>query len=448
MSADLLRIGEYAVKLGERLGADEAEAYMVSVRRRSLKLTDRIEAVNSSLSTGLGVRLVTAKRVGLYATTMLGHREVKETVHRAYSAAKVTEPDMEWVSLPVSHGKAAVQGIFDKETAALDAEKISKAALDVLKLIRDRGHLLTIVRGSLSTIVGKTAIVNSHGCRLERKETSASIRLSVKAEDGSKTGLRTEENQAHAWRDLNTQTVCKQASEGALMAMEAKQIHPCEMPVVWRNKLFASILRIMFSGTLSADSVQRGRSPWAGKLGVKIASEEINLLDNGVLHKGIGTREFDDEGIPQQKTMLVNKGFLVGYLYDTFTANKAGVKSTGNAIRSYNNRPTPAPTNLILEAGKASFHEIVEETKRGIYLEEVIGAWLSNPASGDLSATVTNAFLIEDGAVTKPVKGMLISGDFFKILRDGIDIVGGDLEYSANAYSPSVRVTRMTLLPA
>ena len=448
MSIELAPLATRFVRLAEQLGADEAEVYIVSEEEKDLSFVDKVESAESSSSTGLGVRLVLAKRVGLSAATSLTLREGEKTVRRAYSIARVGEPIEDWVSLPVRFGKSSVLGVFDKETAQLAPETLTWTALQMLKTVHSQGNNFSVTRGDISIGIEKTLIANSHGCNIEREESYVSTYLSVKAEDGVNKGLSSEASQSHDWRKIDFISLSERATERALKATEARQILGGELPVLWRNKLFASILRIMFGGTLTAEAVQKRRSPWREKVGTVIADRNVNLIDDGLMPNGMGTRGFDDDGLPQQRTSLVDAGVLRGFLYDTFTGNKDHVDSTGNASRSYGHAPAPAPNNLLLIPGKVSLDEMVKETKRGLYVEDAIGLWLSNAVSGNLSATATNAYLIENGVLTQPVKGMLISGSFFQILKKGIDFIGSDLEHDGNAYSPSVCVSGLKLTPA
>ncbi|UCE44065.1 MAG: TldD/PmbA family protein, partial [Candidatus Bathyarchaeota archaeon] len=112
---------------------------------------------------------------------------------------------------------------------------------------------------------------------------------------------------------------------------------------------------------------------------------------------------------------------------------------------SYWMNPQPSPSNLILKPGETSPEEIIQETRKGIYIEETIGEWLSNPVSGNLNATVTHGYLIENGELAKPVKGVVISGNFYEILKDGIAIIGNDLRNSGQNYSPTVKLSQLTV---
>jgi len=161
---------------------------------------------------------------------------------------------------------------------------------------------------------------------------------------------------------------------------------------------------------------------------------------------GVRTRPFDDEGHSTRITPIIEKGTLKNYLYDTYTALKENVRSTGNAQRYYYwMSPLPSPSNLILKPGKASLEEMIQETKNGIFVENTIGEWLSNPVSGNLNATVTHGYIIKNGELTEPIKGIVISGSFYELLKSGIETVGNDPRNSMQCYSPTVKLTQLTI---
>ncbi|MCJ7609943.1 TldD/PmbA family protein [Candidatus Bathyarchaeota archaeon] len=438
----------HLISEGEKLGADEVEVYIEEAVLRGVVLERGTESFISSRTAGLGIRVIDKKRVGLSSTTSLDQHEAEETLRRAHSIAQTSQPDREWVSLAKNTGTRSVLGVFDPEVEGLSPDALSDTAQEMLRTVHGRNSGLIVTRGNVSTGIRTVMIANNHSRSLERKESFVSASVSVSAEEGSPRGTGSESTDSHAWRGLNISGACDVAAERALAAARAGSMPAGAVPVVWRNKLFASVLSIMFAGTLSAESVQRKRSPWAGRIGSRIASDSFTLVDEGLMPGGLGTRMFDDEGIAQKRLPLIEEGILKGFFYDTFAANKEGVESTGNASRSYDGRPHPAPNNLVLTPGRMrGADEIIRETAHGLYLEEMIGAWLSNPVSGYLSATVANGALIEKGELTRPVKGILVSGNFFDILIGGVDQMGRDTDNAGSSYSPTVRVANMSVTP-
>jgi PmbA protein len=190
-------------------------------------------------------------------------------------------------------------------------------------------------------------------------------------------------------------------------------------------------------------------------MGQQIAQDTFNVVDDGTKKGGIMSWGFDDEGVPQRKTQVIDRGVLKSYLYDTYTAAKDKVVSTGNARRSrlgtfslarpYTRTPVPAPTNFVLKQGDAKRDELIEETREGVLVLTTIGEWLSNSMSGALSATVTNGVLVKNGELSDPVKGVIVSGNFFEMIRNTIDLVANDMRNDGSFYSPSVRVQQMSV---
>jgi PmbA protein len=277
----------------------------------------------------------------------------------------------------------------------------------------------------------------------------------VKAEEAGKKGISDEGIQARSWRELSLEDNADDAADRAIKMMNARPISSRKTSVVISNELTARVLSVMFSGTINAEAVQRGRSPWIAKIGKQVASDNFNLVDDGIRRAGLGTRAFDDEGIPQKTTPIIVKGILRSYLYDNYTAAKDQLSSTGNARRigsgtfgfgrPYTQTPVPAPTNLVLNNGESSLDELITETGEGLYVVDSIGEWLSNPISGLLNVTVTNAFEIRKGELADPVKGVIVSGNFFEMIMTHMDLIGNDMQNSGNVYAPSVRISEMTL---
>ena len=195
-----------------------------------------------------------------------------------------------------------------------------------------------------------------------------------------------------------------------------------------------------------ANVVQRGGSPLSDKLGDMIAAENITITDDGTYTGGMGTRMCDGEGCPTQVTPVIEAGVLKNFLFDSYTALREDVDSTGNASRrSYASPPAPGPSNLILRPGTTSHDEIIEDIKNGLYVDNIIGAQLSNTVSGNLNAVVTRGYVIENGELTTPVKNVVLAGNFYEVLKDGYEILGNDPRNSGSVYSPTVKLGKITV---
>ncbi|MEG3070470.1 MAG: metallopeptidase TldD-related protein [Candidatus Syntrophopropionicum ammoniitolerans] len=190
----------------------------------------------------------------------------------------------------------------------------------------------------------------------------------------------------------------------------------------------------IISSALTAEAVQKGRSLFAGKLGNRVAADVVTLIDDGTLEGGIGSAPFDGEGVPTGRTVLIDRGVLQQYLYNTYTAAKDGVHSTGNGVRGTFMTPEVGVTNLFIEAGQTPVAELFQDVASGLYVTEVMGMHTANPISGDFSVGVAG-LLIENGEITAPVRGMAIGGNIIELFNN-IDAVGDDLQFFGSRGCP------------
>jgi len=441
-------ISEKAVTLAEKLGADEAEAYVVKSVVKSVSFSDKIELGNTGIHEGLGVRVIVDKRLGFRSVSSLREEDVEEAIKIAIDVAKAGMKDPDWVQMSDNFGSSSVEGIYCKDTANISPNKILDAVGNAIVTVHKCDNRASPTEGHLTTSKGSMAICNSHGSEMFRSGTHASFWINIKAEDGLKKAISAESSSKRSWHELKLEEISMTAAERAVKMLNARPITSGQYAVILGNDVSAAIVNLMFGRTITAEAVQKKRSPWVEKRGVNMASDSFSLTDDGVLKGGIRTKPFDDEGTPQQKTNIIKKGVLQDFLYDSYTANKEKRVSTGNAVRSYGSLPKPGTTNLVVSEGDSRIDEMIKETSRGICVLEVIGEWLSNPISGQLSATVTNGFLIEDGELTTPVKGVIVSGNFFEILESGIEMIGDDVDNSGTCYCPSLKISALNIAGA
>lgn len=446
MSLDICALCERGVKLGERRGASEVEVYGSLTAVRGVDFKEKVEATRTAVFAGLGVRLALGKRLGFSSSSHATERGVEEAVERALAVAKVAQPDPDWQSFPTTYGKAAVTTVWDRRIPDVTGETLVEQAVTIMDAVHDVDARTTITQGALGINEEWVAIGNSYHTALDRRGTYVSASVTVTAETANQKGQSSEAWQRRTWQEEAGSELGRQATARALEMRDAQPIGNGELSVIWRNQVFADILEIMLGHTLAADAIQKQRSPWIGKLGTSIAADAITVRDEGVKDAGMGTQAFDDEGHPQQTTPLITRGVLANYLYDHYTATKESTASTGNASRSYRSIPTPSTTNLTLTPGSVQLEDLIQDTRRGLYVIEVIGDWLSNPISGDLSATVTNGYLIDRGELTQAVKGVLVAANFFTLLRDDATQIADDPDNSGSTYAPSVQMHHLTVI--
>lgn len=223
--------------------------------------------------------------------------------------------------------------------------------------------------------------------------------------------------------------ISKKATSRALMMLKARKIKGGRMPVVISSEAGGTMIHEAIGHGLEADLVQEGVSVYSGKLGQKIASEVITVIDDPTVPNMRGSYIFDDEGTPSQKTVLVDKGILVNFLYDRYTAMKEGKKSTGNGRRqSYEHYPIPRMSNTFIAPGQHCPEQIIRSVDKGLFVKKMGGGQV-NTVTGEFVFEVQEGYLIEKGSIGEPVRGALIVGTGQDILNS-IDMVGSDLGFS------------------
>lgn len=441
-----MEMSELVVQKALSLGATEAEAYMQRAKTIRVEYSDVVESIKAVESMGVGLRVALGKKKAMYSTSILDEAEIDEAAARAVKLARVAPEDPHWHQMNPTFGKSSVDGCDDDDARALDHHEIVEALGSAITIMKEYDKRVKPTRGILNISDTNISVANSHGESGQRKETHVVAWMRTKAKEAGMESTGNEHQEARFWGEINLENLAMKAAEKAVKFLRAKPIPGGETSAIFKNQIFASILGVMLSGPVNADWVQKGRSPLSDKLGSEIASEDITIIDDGLLPRGWRTRPFDEEGHPTQSTPILGDGILKNYLYDTYTALKDGVGSTGNAYRSnYWMPPQPSTSNLILEKGTAEPEEIIQETKRGIYVEQTIGEWLSNPVSGNINATVTHGHIVKNGELTEPIKGVIISGNFYELLKDGIEILGNDQRNNMQNYSPTVKLSRLTI---
>ena len=417
--------------LAMRSGAEEAEVFGTSGRSVDVNLRkDQVELASESFHQGLGLRAVVHGAVGFSSTSDMTRLEF--VAEAAVKSARARGGDESWRSFPLPEKVQIPQKIFD---TALDRI----APEDCLELSSQMLHGCEEVRGAepvsggVTCVSGMEFVVSSRGIELSEKGTSVHASMEAIAK-GSDVATGTEfHNSRILVADLHG--VGKTAAEMAKMSINGSKAESGTYDVILKPVAFVELLEYAFVPSILADDVQKGRSHLAGRLGEKIGSEHLGIIDDGLFTGGMGTSAFDGEGVASKRNAIIEKGVLKGFLYDSYTAGKDGLKSTGNAVRTgYSDVPRLGIRNLLVNSDQA--FDLEAETK-GMLVHGFIGAHTANPISGDFSVEARNSFFISPKESPKPISSMMLAGNIFEILKE-IDL-GIDVRAVDGVVTPSVR---------
>ena len=447
---ELINFGEKAVNIATKKGADEAEAFLSRSSGTSVGI-ERGQIVRNvkRMDQGLGVRVIYKKAVGFSYTNILTDKTVEDAAVRALQAAKASKPDENWVGLPSPKKLSATKNTYDKRLTAISPDELVKTAAVLLDAAEGYDKRVFPIGGGAGTLLASRAVVNSYG--MEAYDEGTGIQCSMETiagEAGEVTPVCFELNAERVYK-IDPEWVGREAARQAISSLKAKKIESGTFPVIFTQPAFHGLLYYTLMNAVKADYVQRERSALKGKIGKKIASDLVTIHDNGSLEGGLQTWKFDGEGVPSQRTQVIEKGVLKHYLYDNYTAKKAGVESTGNAFRGglapYTSTPVLEATNFTLAPGTISPENLINEVDDGLIVYNVQGAHSSNPESGEFSVVATPAWKIEKGSVAYAVRGAMLAGTIFDVLKS-VSALGNNTRKIGHLVAPWIRVENVKVI--
>lgn len=388
---------------------EEAEVYLEKEEKVDVNIQNhQVDFAKEVSSYGLGIRVINDNKMGFAYTTDL--IKLNKTVENAVFNAKYNVADENFIFASKSQ-YPTINKVYDKKIRYLEVDETVEFAKTMIQTALDKECQPT--SGGVSAGHYETIISNSEGVFSNDKSTMFSGFISVNITDGE--GISTaHESDTSRFLDIDPERISSKACQIALDSRNGRSIETRDMNVLLDYDAAAALV-YTFASSLNADNVQRGRSVYADKVGEQILSPSLNIYDDGTLKKGLNSAQSDGEGSPSQKTTLIEKGILKNFIYDLYTSRKSGVKSTGNGIRSsFADMPSVSFSNFILDFN--GLNEI-SEVNDGLLVTDLLGAHTANPISGDFSVEAMNAFKIENGEITNPVKKAMLSGNVFEVLN-------------------------------
>ncbi len=420
---ELNRIARDAVEAALAAGARDAEAYAQDSVGREIRIFDgEVESLTEAGERGLGVRCWIDHRVGYAYGTDLGNDGLGAIAAAAVEAARIADAD-EFAAPPSADGASAppeIPGLHDPTLAKWTTERKIELAKAIERAAREADDRVTAVETTVyADDAQRVAIASSTGLTGAFEATTAYAYLQAIADaDGDKqTGLGF--GMGRSPEALHADEIGREGAERAASLLGAAKPASRTCPVVLDPIVAASFVGFI-GGTLCADAVQRGRSPFAGRLGESLASPALTVTDDATDPAGLNSSPFDAEGAPSGRTPLIEAGRLAAYLHDSYTARRQGegTRTTANASRAgYRSPPSVSTSNLIVAPGAQTFEELLAEAHNGVYVTDVAGLHSGvNPVSGTFSVGATGR-LIKNGQLAAPADEFTIASDLQSMLE-------------------------------
>jgi len=417
----MVHLAENAVSIALKKGAAEAEGFVYEGQATNVGIErGQITKSNRIIDRGVGIRVVVNKAVGFaYTNIVKGQNVLEDTILKALSAAKASRPDQDWKGLPEKKPYATTEKTFDRKILELHSEGLVELASSMLDAAMGVNKRVFPIEGGAGVAYLSSAIANSNGVAGFDRGTIIECSLAAVAKEGNTVTPVCFEFNAGRVYDVNPAWVGKEAAQLAVAALKTKPIKTATTKLILTQFALQELLHFTLINAVKADNVQRNQSPFQGKIGEKVASENITICDDGLFQGGLRTWAFDGEGVPQQKTTLVEKGVLRNFLYDNYAAKKEGKESTGNASRAgYLSTPSIETTNFHILPGNKTADQLMSEVDDGLIIYYLQGAHSSNPVSGEFSVVATPAWKISKGKIAHATRGVMLAGNIFEVLKN------------------------------
>ncbi len=419
-----------SLKIGRELNLDEAEAYALEKEIITIRIVNsKIFESKGIIDRGLALRVVKSKAIGSVSTTTLTPESLRKILKTASANAKIRGPAEHWTSLPQQSRAKPIPKCWDKNLAELAVEEAVNVALKMLDSTTNFSSKISDVSGSLNVVRESVIITNSHGLDVEDKGTYMIGTITAEAKDGADTSSGVGFSGSRTLTDFNSNQIGVESADMAVKSLGAKKIGEDKYSIILTPFAISDLLAFVFASHFISKVYQDKISCFYGKQGQKIADENLTVYDDPLIEGALGSKSFDDEGVPTSKIPLIENGVFKKLLYDTFYASKDKVQTTGNALReggpigrSYDPFPFPGPHNISVKPGDYEEDELIKETRRGILVSRIWYTYPINPEKGDFSTTARSGnFLIENGEVKHPVGMMRI----FDNLPRWLNNIGG-----------------------
>ncbi len=437
----MLAVAVRAVGYATDAGATEADATGTVLERFSAEARDtQLAKLEQSKSRSLTVRTFVDGAKATLSTTELSADGIRALVQRAVDAAKSVARDP-LSGLPDTNGsrsdEAPLELFFDDVVTRPPEEKIADA-LALEKAIREYDPRIDNSSGSRVTDrIATVALANSRGFRGSYRGTTAACATSPIARDGQELRTGGYGSSARSYAGLESvATVARLAASRAVGYCGARKPAAERLPIILERDVAAAVLNDIFA-SVSAANVAVGNSFLAGRVGERVGSELVTVVDDGRLPGGLGTSPFDAEGVPTRRTVVFDGGRLESFLYDTYYGRKLGAHSTANAAGG-----GIGPNNFYLAAGTMTLEELSAATPRCVLVLDTIG-FATEYVTGTYSRGA-RGFMIEGGELAYPIEGFTIAGNLATML-EAVDGVANDLRFDDAIVAPSFRIAEMTI---
>jgi PmbA protein len=415
----MLDLLHYAIKQAEIFGASDAEAYAATNNESEVFIenNDLKQAKSQSISS-IGIRVVHDGSIGFYSINDLAKSRIRDGAAMAIKIAQASPRDRHNILPNRSRSKSkSIRGIYDRNSESFQTSDAAKRAAELLKAAKSYDSRVSVDSGNFSAQVAMHALANSNG--IELKERASVFSWSIMGMAIENTEISSFDYQvggSHYVKDIDVSSTASEFAETVVKSLGTQKIEDSFKGEMLLTPMAANeMIEEVIAYAINSDALQKKSSQFAGKIGKQVASDLLTVEDDATNVDGLNASSFDREGVSHRRNVVIEKGILKKFLYNTYTASKDGVRSTGNAGGSTSSPPMVSTTNFLIKPMRSSIDTLISEIDKGILISRFSGN--VNPVNGDFSGVVKGGRLIMHGTIQHAVKEVMVAGNVFEALR-------------------------------
>lgn len=455
LMANLREAGEVLLKIAEKKKLDEVEAYLVSNKVLTVRLVNNsVFEAKGVQDIGVGLRVVKNNMLGFSSTADLSKKSLEKLVDAASSTGNARKLPFKY-SFPKPEKIPKVVGVYDRKLAELPSEKAVDLAYEMIEASLAHSNKISDNAGVLNVVCYETLLLNTHGVSAENSGTFFEASISATGKNGQNVSEGSNATAGRSLKELKPKEVGEKAAEMAVLGLKSQKLKEDTYTVILDYEPTSEI--IGYLSMLVSPMIARLYFPLLlDKVGKKIASQQLTLIDDPLMPNGVGSEPVDDEGTPSKRQVILDKGDLKAFVYDSFYGAVEKKKTTGNAVRAsfavgvssfpgknYNGEPIPVPRNPYFKPGRWKREEILEETKKGLLVRHFHYTRLTNPTRGDFTSVLRmGLYAVKNGEIVGALKKSRLLDNLLKILEN-VDAVSDKLVVAGSwgqyAHTPIIR---------
>jgi PmbA protein len=407
-----------AVKEAVKNGATDAEAYGVNSKESEVIIENNdLKQSKSHDISGLGIRVLVGASQGFSSVNVLEKEQILGSVVLAVKLAKASPPD-NFTSMPHKTAKMGLlKNIYDKGALDFGLPDNLRMAKEMLLTARSYDNRVSIDGGNFTSALLTHTVLNSCGINLTENISLFSWSLTGMAVTSDEvSNFDSQIGCSHYVKDIDVISTAKEFARDVVSYLGPRNVDSFRGELLLGPCAFTELVQEAIAHSINSNNVQKRASKFKDYINRPVSTDLLSVEDDATNVDALGASSFDREGVAHQRNVIIHKGILKGFIYDTYTSNKDGMKSTGNAGGSPKYPPIVSTTNIIVSAGTSKLETLVSEIHHGIILNRFSGT--VNPIDGDFSGVVKGGYFVKNGNIICPVKELMVAGNIFEALKN------------------------------